>query len=88
METPVWAPPKDDRERRILDRLVETRDSLLLLKSDRTTYIRSQDVLPLYNEIIQQVKELNEMRSEDETKKEETQRMVFSVGPLTGHARD
>jgi len=79
METPAWAPPKDERERRILKRLVEIRDSLLLLKSDRTTYIRSQDVIPLFHETIQQVKDLNEMRSEDETKREETQRMVFPV---------
>lgn len=64
MDTPATPAPQDAREKAVLERLVTIRDELLLLKQDRTTYIRSQDVLPLYNQIIEQVKELNIARAE------------------------
>ncbi|KAJ3479707.1 hypothetical protein NLG97_g8251 [Lecanicillium saksenae] len=64
METPAVPMPRDARELAILQHLVEIRDKLLLLKQDRTTYIRSQDILPLYDETIAQVKELNAIRKE------------------------
>jgi hypothetical protein len=64
METPAVPLPQDARERAILDHLVIIRDKLLLLKQDRTTYIRSQDVIPLYEETIEQVKELQIVRAE------------------------
>jgi len=54
--------PKDSREREILEALTAIRDQLLLLKQDRTKYIRSQDVIILYNQTIEQVKELNDAR--------------------------
>ena len=54
--------PKDERERQILDKLTVVRDSLLLLKRDRTRYIRTQDVMLLYDQLVGQVKELNEVR--------------------------
>jgi len=54
--------PKDERERQILDKLTVVRDSLLLLKRDRTRYIRTQDVMLLYDQVVAQVKELNEVR--------------------------
>ncbi len=54
--------PKDAREQVILDRLQAVRDKLLLLKRDRTKYIRSQDVMMLYNQVIEQVRQLNEIR--------------------------
>ncbi|KAK3179746.1 hypothetical protein K4F52_008824 [Lecanicillium sp. MT-2017a] len=64
METPAVPLPQDTRERAVLQRLETIRDTLLLLKQDRTTYIRSQDVIPLYDETIEQVKDLNAIRSE------------------------
>jgi hypothetical protein len=63
MDTPTYQPPQDAREQHILDQLVAIHDKLLLLKADRTTYIRSQDVIPLYNQTLKQVRELNEIRS-------------------------
>lgn len=56
--------PRDARELAILQHLTEIRDKLLLLKQDRTTYIRSQDILPLYDQTIAQVKDLIAIRAE------------------------
>ncbi|KAG5922701.1 hypothetical protein E4U61_004663 [Claviceps capensis] len=64
MDTPAIPAPRDAREQAILARLSAIRDHLLLLKQDRTTYIRSQDVIPLYDQTIEQVKELNHVRAE------------------------
>ncbi|RDA82735.1 hypothetical protein CP532_2412 [Ophiocordyceps camponoti-leonardi (nom. inval.)] len=64
MDTPSAPAPRDAREQAILRRLEEIRDKLLLLKQDRTTYIRSQDVIPLYDQTIDQVRELNSVRAE------------------------
>lgn len=54
--------PKDEREQAILDKLSAIRDQLLLLKRDRTKYIRTQDVIVHYDQVVEQVKELNEIR--------------------------
>lgn len=62
MDTPAVPMPKDTREREILEKLTAIRDQLLLLKQDRTKYIRSQDVIVLYNQAVEQVRELNEIR--------------------------
>ncbi|KAH8893511.1 hypothetical protein GQ53DRAFT_718252 [Thozetella sp. PMI_491] len=62
METPQVPMPKDARERDILERLTAIRDQLLLLKMDRTKYIRTQDVMVLYDQLIEQVKQLNAVR--------------------------
>ncbi len=64
METPAIPMPRDARELAILQHLTEIRDKLLLLKQDRTTYIRSQDILPLYDQTIAQVKDLIAIRAE------------------------
>jgi hypothetical protein len=63
METPSFPLPRDARERVVMDELVLIRDQLLLLKQDRSTYIRSQDVIPLYDKTIQQVGILHEIRT-------------------------
>lgn len=70
MDTPAIPAPRDAREQAILARLSAIRDHLLLLKQDRTTYIRSQDVIPLYDQTIEQVKELNHVRAEIGTHEE------------------
>ncbi|KAF4120031.1 Protein of unknown function (DUF2408) [Geosmithia morbida] len=70
METPAVPIPQEPRERAIMDRLSTIRDQLLLMKRDRTTYIRSQDVIPLYDQTIEQVKELNMIREETGNKEE------------------
>ncbi|KAK0708791.1 hypothetical protein B0T21DRAFT_298364 [Apiosordaria backusii] len=62
METPAIPMPNDAREQQILGRLMAIRDQLLLLKMDRTKYIRSQDVMVYYEQLVEQVKLLNEVR--------------------------
>lgn len=62
MDTPAIPAPRDANEREILANLESIRDSLLLLKQDRTKYIRSQDVLQLYDQTVEQVRKLREVR--------------------------
>ncbi|KAJ2997090.1 hypothetical protein NUW58_g764 [Xylaria curta] len=63
MDTPKIPAPKDEGEKQVLEKLIAIRDQLLLRKLDRTTYVRSQDVMGLYDETICQVKHLNDLRS-------------------------
>lgn len=63
-DSPFTQNPLDPREHPILDSLVHIRDKLLLLKQDRSTYVKSQDVMPLYEEVIEQVQKLNDIRVE------------------------
>ncbi|ERT01785.1 uncharacterized protein SPSK_05183 [Sporothrix schenckii 1099-18] len=63
MDTPAIPAPRDAQEREILANLESIRDRLLLLKQDRTKYIRSQDVLAVHNETIEQVRRLREVRA-------------------------
>ncbi|KAF4978987.1 hypothetical protein FZEAL_4718 [Fusarium zealandicum] len=70
MDTPAIPLPRDPRERAILDKLVMIRDHLLLLKQDRTNYIRTQDVMPLFDQTMDQVKELTVIRDETGDKEE------------------
>ncbi|KAK4040304.1 hypothetical protein C8A01DRAFT_35727 [Parachaetomium inaequale] len=62
METPAVPMPKDERERQILDKLTVIQNSLLLLKRDRTQYIRTQDVMVLHDQLVEQVRLVNEIR--------------------------
>jgi hypothetical protein len=61
-DTPTLPLPLDSREQLILDSLMLIRDELTLLKQDRTTYVKSSDVLALYEKVVGQVKLLNEIR--------------------------
>ncbi|CAG9947417.1 unnamed protein product [Clonostachys rosea f. rosea IK726] len=70
MDTPAVPAPRDAREAAVLERLTVIRDQLLLLKRDRTTYIRSQDVIPLYDQTVEQVRELKTIRAETGSKEE------------------
>ncbi|CAG8959695.1 hypothetical protein HYFRA_00001601 [Hymenoscyphus fraxineus] len=63
-DTPTLPPPLDPREQAVLDNLRELRDQLNLLKQDRTTYVKSSDVMPLYEKVVAQVKVLNELRAD------------------------
>jgi hypothetical protein len=62
-DTPTF-PLLDAREQPILDSLKRIRDELTLLKQDRTTYVKSSDVMPLYEKVVDQVRLLNEIRAE------------------------
>lgn len=84
METPAFPPPKDGQEAQILDRLTAIRDQLLLLKRDRSKYIRSQDVMLLYDQVVEQVKRVNEIRkgedkAENRCKNLKTSLPIFSL---------
>ncbi|KAL8879593.1 MAG: hypothetical protein Q9198_002831, partial [Flavoplaca austrocitrina] len=63
-DSPDFQNPLDPKEQPILDRLLVIRDKLSLLKQDRSTYIKSHDVLDLYEHIIQQVHLLNIIRED------------------------
>ena len=56
----------DPKEQSILDSLLHLRDKLSLLKQDKSTYIKSHDVLGLYEEVVEQVHLLNNVRKEDD----------------------
>lgn len=61
-DSPLPRIPLDPKEQPILDKLQSIRTQLELLKRDRSTYVRSQDVLQLYDQVIEQVQILNEIR--------------------------
>jgi hypothetical protein len=48
-DSPAYINPTDPAEQPILSRLLHIRDALSLLKSDRSSHIKSQDVLNYYN---------------------------------------
>lgn len=77
--------PRDSEEKEILEKLTNIRDRLLLLKQDRANYIRSQDVLVLYNETIEQVRRLNEFRKgkdKTENRGESTDHPAAAESPI------
>ena len=63
-ESPFLHAPLDPREKPILDDLLVTRDQLLLLKEDKSTHVKSADVLPLYEQVVEQVHVLNDVRAD------------------------
>lgn len=63
MDTPSVPPPRDSREQEIMERLGAIRDQLLLLKQDRTKYMRSKDVMALYEQVIEEVRNVNDIRA-------------------------
>ncbi|KAF2809533.1 uncharacterized protein BDZ99DRAFT_571333 [Mytilinidion resinicola] len=62
-DSPAVRIPLDPREQPILDKLLSIRTDLELLKGDRSTYVKSEDVVALYNQLIEQVAVLNELRT-------------------------
>lgn len=64
MDTPSLPLPIDAREQPILDALMRIRDELTLLKQDRSSYVKSADVIPIYDRVVEQVKALNEIRTD------------------------
>lgn len=64
MDSPAISVPLDPQEQPILDRLLLIRDALLLLKQDKSSYIKSRDVLPHYENVIAEVEKVNAARQE------------------------
>lgn len=75
----------DPKEQPILDSVLYLRDQLSLLKQDRSTYIKSHDVLRLYEQVIEQVHLLNVIRAEHDKALEQTRGQ--HVRPLPGRLR-
>lgn len=66
MESPALPVPLDPQEQPILERLLHIRDALLLLKQDKSSYIKSRDVFPRYEEVIAEVEKVNAVRKEQD----------------------
>ncbi|KAH7125379.1 hypothetical protein B0J11DRAFT_614766 [Dendryphion nanum] len=62
-DSPAPRIPLDPKEQPILDKLLAVRTKLEFLKQDRSTYVKSQDILELYEEVIEQVVILNDIRT-------------------------
>lgn len=62
-DTPHLPLPQDPGEQAVLDRLLEIREELTLLKQDKSTYVKSSDVMALYNKTVDQIRLLNEIRT-------------------------
>lgn len=62
-DSPFYKAPTDEHEQPILDKLLVLRDKLLLLKQDRSQYIKSQDVVAYYDELIEHVHTINDLRT-------------------------
>lgn len=52
-------------EQSVLEKLISLRQRLQLLNKDRTKYIKSQDVILVYDALIEQVQKLNGIRQLD-----------------------
>jgi DNA repair exonuclease SbcCD ATPase subunit len=70
--TPAYSLPVDPAEQPILDHVLEIRDHLLLMKQDKSTYVKSGDVVTWYFKLIEEVEQLNRVR---ENKRNEQNRL-------------
>ena len=61
-DSPAFRGPIDPKEQPILDSLLHIRDNLLLLKSDKSQYVKSQDVIKQYDQVLEQIANLNDIR--------------------------
>jgi hypothetical protein len=79
-DSPAQRIPLDPQEQPILESLLSIRGRLQLLKQDRTSFFKSEDVIQLYNETIIQVHAINKIRT---NKREEQNRgMLLGLGRL------
>lgn len=66
MDTPAFPAPVDPREQTILDELLRIRDSLLLLRKDKSSYIRTVDVLHYFEDVNAQVEQIAAVRKDQD----------------------
>lgn len=78
-DSPAVRVPLDPNEQPILDQLLEIRTKLELQRQDKSSYVKSDDILPLYRQVIEQVESLNRIR---ETKRHEQNRGLPPAGDL------
>ncbi|KAL0263460.1 hypothetical protein SLS55_002440 [Diplodia seriata] len=62
-DSPAVRAPLDPQEQPILDQLLSIRTQLELLRADKSTYVKSEDVIRLYGNIIEQVERVNQLRT-------------------------
>lgn len=86
-DSPAVQAPLDPKEQPILDRVLQLRDELSLLKQDKSTYIKSHDVIALYDQVIEQVHSLNIVR-EVHGKPLEQNRGSFLLSIASGYRCD
>lgn len=83
MDTPTYPPPPlDSGEQPILEQLVRIREELTLLKQDRSTYVKSSDVMALHDRTIEQVSLLNEIRADKPTEDNQCQYSPSEICPF------
>ncbi|KAI9787459.1 MAG: hypothetical protein M1835_002658 [Candelina submexicana] len=63
-DSPAIQSALDPKEQPILASVLAIRDRLLILKEDRSTYIKSKDVIQSYDQVIEQLQCLNVVRAE------------------------
>lgn len=63
-DSPAVQAPLDPQEEPVLESLLHLRDQLYLLKQDKSTYIKSNDVVNLYDQVVEQVHLLIVIREE------------------------
>ncbi|EEH37424.2 hypothetical protein PAAG_07842 [Paracoccidioides lutzii Pb01] len=85
-DSPAVSVPLDPREQPILDQLLVIRDALLLLKQDKSRYIKSQDVLYYHDQVVEQVQKLNSIRSDNQLQhnRGSPHPHIPTFGPCTG----
>lgn len=69
-DSPYQRIPLDPKEQPILDRVLIIRDHLSLMKSDRSTYVKSVDVQKYYDQLIEQVELLNRIRQDQDKRRD------------------
>ena len=77
-DSPAVQAPLDPQESPILDRVLYLRDKLSLLKQDKSTYVKSHDVLRLYDEVIEEVHQLNVIREKHGKPLEQNRGLSFT----------
>lgn len=86
-DSPAVQAPLDPKEQPILDCLLHIRDKLSLLKQDKSTYIKSRDVLSLYDQVIEQVHLLNKIREDNGKPLEQNRGKLFYLLIQSGKDR-
>ena len=81
-DTPTIPLPLDPREQPILDNLLAIRDELTLLKQDKSTYVKSSDVIALYDKVVDQVRLLNEIRTDKSQEENRGQFFKLFMAPF------
>ena len=87
-ECPLINAPLQPEEEPILEKLLSIRERLETVRRDRSTYVKSCDVVPLYDELIEQVEQLNQVRKDMSERQNRGIIYLFSVSNLHFHRNE